>query len=60
MTDPPVHLLAVAGARYTMCGLKARETYPQMLLRWLPAHRVGHAHAGHPLVVCPACEREVP
>ena len=62
MTAEPVHLLAVSGARRTMCGLVVtrKGPHPIMLLRWVPAHRLGHARAGRPFVLCPDCEREMP
>lgn len=62
MTAEPVHLLAVLTAPRTMCGLTvtARAPYPRLLLRFVPAHRLGHERAGRQLVLCPDCEREIP
>lgn len=42
-----------------MCGLPATAV-PRLLLRHLPAHRLGHERAGRVLVLCPDCESEVP
>jgi hypothetical protein len=56
-SEAPTHLLVEPGDRRTLCGLDGRKTYPQMLARFVPAHRAGHAEAGHPFVVCAECEQ---
>jgi hypothetical protein len=46
----PTHLLALAGATHTLCGLKARDALPQVLAAAAQAHIDGHG-----MVVCPDC-----
>lgn len=54
----PTHLLAEPGDRRTLCGLDARTKagHPQLLARFVPAHRAGHAEHGRTIVVCAECE----
>jgi hypothetical protein len=62
VSERPTHLRATLRSPLTMCGIAvhADRALPQMLLRWLPAHRLARARAGaSPLVLCERCAREV-
>jgi hypothetical protein len=42
--------------RLTLCGLRASETFPHMLARFVTSHRAGHARVGKTLELCHGCE----
>ena len=56
------HLLVTADDKTTFCGIKVNERgsnadLPQMLARYVQAHRDGRARVGNPpLVLCDTCQ----
>jgi hypothetical protein len=60
MTARPSHLVAHAGDRQTLCGVRTNtpDALPLLAMRWLSAHVDGAVRAGRDLAVCPVCERE--
>lgn len=57
MIDRPAHLLAVGGAKRTLCGIKVDDQRnPNADLPHLLARFVGRHQRGHNLTVCDTCE----
>ena len=53
MTDPPTHVLAHAGDRVTLCGLKPRRNrwhVPLIVAEYVALHQ-----ANYDLTICPQC-----